>query len=210
MAFAARDYGRGDDHQLWGERNRGRYLLHDGVESYKAALLYQEQCNRLGYEPITDAELRAIEANYQRLLSRFGSSYRREYGWAATTLNKDNPTFRDLEEHVQLMHLRPFYKMASHNVHANPKGVFFKLGFYPAGEEVLLAGPSDTGLTDPADETAISLGQITTTLLMTKPNVDRLVICQTLMTLGKESGETFLKIQLELEKSSEPMWTEDC
>jgi hypothetical protein len=177
-----------------------RYLLHDGVESYKAALLYREQFDRLGYEPMSDEEFRAVEAKYQQLLTRFGSSYRREYGWAATALTKDNPTFRDLEEHVQLMHLRPFYKMASHNVHANPKGVFFKLGLYPAGEEVLLAGPSDTGLTDPADGTALSLGQITIILLMTRPNIDRLVICETLLTLGKEIGETFLKIQLALEK----------
>jgi hypothetical protein len=103
------------------------------------------------------------------------------------------------------MHLRPFYKMASHNVHANPKGVFFKLGLYAAGEEVLLAGPSDMGLADPADGTAISLGQITITLLMTRPNIDRLVISETLMTLGREIGETFLKIQLALEKSDQEM-----
>jgi Family of unknown function (DUF5677) len=122
-----------------------RYLLHDGIESYKAALLYREQSDRLGYEPMTDEEFQTVEAKYQQLLSRFGLSYRREYGWAATALNKENPTFRDLEDHVQLMHLRPFYKMASHNVHANPKGVFFKLGLYPAGEEVLLAGPQRYG-----------------------------------------------------------------
>jgi len=177
-----------------------RYLLHDGVESYKAALLYRQQCDRLGYEPMTDEEFHAVEANYQQLLARFGSSYRRDYGWAATALNKENPTFRDLEDSVELSHLRPFYKMASHNVHANPKGVYFKLGLYPSSAEILLAGPSDTGLTDPADGTALSLGQITTTLLMTRPNIDRLVICETLLTLGKEIGETFLKIQQTREK----------
>jgi hypothetical protein len=45
----------------------------------------------------------------------------------------------------------------------------------------------------------------TITLLMTRPNIDRLVISETLMTLGREIGETFLKIQLALEKSDQEM-----
>jgi hypothetical protein len=40
---------------------------------------------------------------------------------------------------------------------------------------------------------------------MTRPNIDRLVISETLMTLGREIGETFLKIQLALEKSDQEM-----
>jgi hypothetical protein len=41
----------------------------------------------------------------------------------------------------------------------NPEGVFFKLGLI--GEsEVLLAGPSNAGLTDPGHASALSLMQI--------------------------------------------------
>jgi hypothetical protein len=43
---------------------------------------------------------------------------------AASTI----PTFKDIERAAGIDHLRAHYRMASHNVHANPKGVFFKLG----------------------------------------------------------------------------------
>lgn len=89
--------------------------------------------------------------------------------------------------------------MVSQNVHANPKGVFFRLGLYPEGQDILLAGPSNTGLADPGHGTAISLGQITVALLSTRPNIDRLVICNILVRLMGEIGEEFLAVQRFLE-----------
>ncbi|MES0397959.1 MAG: DUF5677 domain-containing protein [Syntrophobacteria bacterium] len=105
-----------------------------------------------------------VKENRDHLIDRFGKSYKNNYGWASSILQKDNPTFRDIEESVKLDYLRPFYKLASHNVHANPKGVYFKLGLYPNSQDILLAGPSNTGLADPAHNMAISLTQITITL----------------------------------------------
>lgn len=177
-----------------------RYLLHEAVESYKAARQYREHCNALGYEPLSEEEFNEIKSTYQHLISRFGPSYKGDYGWAAPVLGKERPTFRDIEEKVELDHLRPFYKLASHNVHANPKGVFFKLGLYPGNQDILLAGPSNTGLADPGHGAAISLGQITVALLTTKPNIDRLVVCDILMKLQQEIGEAFLATQKSLEE----------
>lgn len=81
--------------------------------------------------------------------------------------------------------------MASHNVHANPKGVLFKLGLQGCTDDILLAGPSNAGLADPGHLTAISLTQVTTTLLTTRPNLDRLVASRILLKLTDEIGETF-------------------
>ncbi|MFQ5853214.1 MAG: DUF5677 domain-containing protein [Candidatus Binatia bacterium] len=181
-----------------------KYLLHEAIESYKAAKLYQQHCQTLGYEPLSEEEFKKIEANYQFLIARFGLSYRNEYGWAASLLGRQDPTLKDLEQHVGLAHLRPFYKMASHNVHANPKSVFFKLGLCPSSQDILLAGPSNTGLADPAHATAISLAQITVALLTTKLNIDRLVTCQILTKLEHEIGEEFLTAQKSLEKDGVP------
>jgi hypothetical protein len=177
-----------------------RYLLHDAIESYKAAKDYQEHCRALGYEPLSEDELNEIRSNYQHLVDRFGNSYKEEYGWAAAAIGKNRPTFRDIEKAVELDHLRPFYKLASHNVHANPKGVFFKLGLFPGSGDVLLAGPSMAGLADPGHGTAISLAQITTALLPTRPNIDRLVVCDILTRLGQEVGEEFLAAHQSLER----------
>jgi hypothetical protein len=176
-----------------------RYLLHDAVESYKAAIQYQEYCAALGYEPLSEEEVNEVCLGYHQLVKRFGSSYKGHYGWAAAVLESERPTFREIEESVGLDHLRPFYKLASHNVHANPKGVFFKLGLYPESQDILLVGPSNTGLADPGHGTAISLGQITVALLTTRSNIDRLVVCDILMRLTQEIGEEFLAVQELLE-----------
>ncbi len=88
----------------------------------------------------------------------------------------------NLEKAVGLDYLRPYYKLASHNVHAGPKGAFFRLGLM--SNDVLLAGPSNAGLADPLMGAGNALVQITITLLTTKPNVDRLVACRVLMGIN--------------------------
>lgn len=178
-----------------------RYLYHDAIESYKAALKYQQHCEALGYEPLSDDELVEIKYTYDSMLNRFGKGYRNQYGWASFALNKNSPNFAEIEADVGLEHMRPYYKMASHNVHANPKGVFFKLGLMPE-EDILLAGPSNIGLADPGHCAAVSLLQITTVLLTTKTNLDILVILNILKFLERQIGDEFLKTQADIEEST--------
>jgi hypothetical protein len=71
--------------------------------------------------------------------------------------------------------LGPYHRVASHNVHANPIGVFLKLGL--VGEmDILLAGPSDVGLADPGHATALSLLQISTALVHLNPTFDNTMV----------------------------------
>jgi hypothetical protein len=175
-----------------GEETAEKYLLHEAIESYKAALLYQKHCERLKYEPFTEEEMDKFKTDRNQLVARFGKSFAGDYGWAATELGIDKPCFRDIENKVELSHIHPFYKMASHNVHANPKGVFFKLGVFLDGPDVLLAGPSALGLTEPGQGTAISIMQATTALLTTEPNMDSLVICDVLRRFANKTEEAFI------------------
>ena len=62
-----------------------KYLLHDTIESYKASLIYQEHCEKLGYDPLTDGELNELKKEYDLLINRFGTIFRKEYGWAYPT-----------------------------------------------------------------------------------------------------------------------------
>lgn len=177
-----------------------RYLCHDPIESYRAAVQYQKYCESLGYERMSDEEMAELKAARDHVIDRFGPSFGKQYGWASDALRKADPNFRDIEGDVNLEHLRPYYKLASHNVHANPKGVFFRLGLFPGNEHLLLAGPSTAGLADPGHQTAISLGQITAYLLTTRPNIDRLVICDILTKLLDEIGEAFIAAHKALEQ----------
>ena len=168
-----------------------RYLLHNEVESYKAAQIYQEYYASLSLEPLSTEEIANLKNINDNLVDRFGKHYQSDYGWASVVTNNPRPTFRDIERCAGLEHLRPYYKMACHNVHANPRGIFFKLGLYPESGDILLAGPSNVGLTDPGQLTALSIAQISTTLLAQKPNIDRIVVCKIMLALEREIAQAF-------------------
>ena len=68
-------------------------------------------------EPISQKEFEEIKAERDKLVARFGTPFKKDYGWAASTLGKKQPTIADIEESVDLEHWRPYYGMASDNVH---------------------------------------------------------------------------------------------
>jgi hypothetical protein len=162
-----------------------RYILHGNIESHKAGRLYQAHYASLGLEPLTTEEIDGLQDEYAQLIERYGDSYKGTYGWAAEAVGKKDPTFRDLEATVDFEHLRPFYKLASHNVHANPLGVYFRLGLL-GDDQMILAGPSDAGLADPGCGATAFLGLITTTLLTSRTSFDSLVMSQILFRLKDE------------------------
>lgn len=170
-----------------------RYARHDAIELYKAAVQYNEFYARLGGEEISLEEMVAIKADYDELIELYGQNYKNDHGWAADALGIGRPTFRDIEASVSLDHYRPDYKSASANVHANPSGLFRRLGLFPE-EDIYLAGPSNLGLSDPAQLTIISLTQITTSMLTHDPNIDFLVVCRTMAEYGKDVEAAFIEV----------------
>jgi hypothetical protein len=167
------------------------YLLHEKIESYKAMLQYQEFCNKLGEEPFSEEQKNRLISEKDAVLKRFGNNFFNNYGWASDVLNKKNPKFCEIEKDAEIEHFRPYYKMSSYNVHATPKGIMFKLGLSP-NVNFLLTGPSNAGLADPGQSTAISLTQITTALLLSKPNYDRIVILKVMLLLVEEIKKAFI------------------
>src|SRR5690606_17251011 len=129
---------------------------HDAIESWRAAEQYNKFSERLGTEEYSNSELAAIKANFDAAILKHGSGFEKPNGWAASILPKKKIDFFDLEEAADLSHLRPYYKLASHGVHAGPKGILFELGLVP-NKNLLLAGPSNFGFTDPAHNTALAL-----------------------------------------------------
>jgi hypothetical protein len=170
-----------------------RYVDHDIVDSYKSAVQHQKYFEAMCLESIPDQEFEQIKTAYEDAVKRYGSAFKWDYGWAASVLGKERPLFTDIEANVELERWRPYYKMASRSVHANIKGITKSLGL-PLGEEhILLAGASDVGFADPGHGTAISLLQITTTMLTSKSNIDAILYCAVLKKLEEEIGQEFLK-----------------
>ena len=183
-----------------GEETAERYLLHEGIQRYKLALKYSQHAEALKHEPLSGEDLKEHRAIRDDLVDRFGKAFKERYGWASVALDREKPTFQNIEESVSLSHWRPYYGMASNNVHANAHGAYYRLGTSPQGESVLLAGPSVHGFADPGISAAISLGQVTIALMSTHTRLDNLVISKLLLTLQEEVGEAFLQVHRGLER----------
>ncbi|SDB61110.1 hypothetical protein SAMN05660653_03172 [Desulfonatronum thiosulfatophilum] len=163
------------------------------VEAYKGAGQlnhYESRINAFGFN---DKEMSEFKSQYDAVLAKHGAHFKKPYGWAAEFLPKGRPTFFALKEDVGLDHWRPYYKWASQNIHANIKSIRSSLGRSETAEDILQVGPSNSGMTDPAHSTAISLLQLTCTTLFLSPNLDDLVAAKVLATLSDQVGESFIE-----------------
>ena len=194
-----------------GQELAERYLLHDTIQRYKLACQHQKYKEQINEEPMTKEEFDSLKSERDNLLTRFGELFKEEYGWAASVIGKNRPTINDIEEHICLGYMRPYYRMASDNVHANSHGNNYRLGLSQIlhDDGILLAGVSNLGLADPGHSTAISLNQVTSNLLLTELylkielNLDRIVISNMLLKLVDEIGEAFLEADNELKSLAE-------
>jgi hypothetical protein len=184
-----------------GEPLAARYVDHQVVESFRAANNYQECCERLGCERLSDNEYLAFKNDRDQLLQRYEKSFKNDNGWAAKVVDNDRPKFRDIEKAAGIDHLRTHYQMASHNVHANPNGVFFRLGLLHESD-ILLAGCSNAGLADPGHCCAISLLHTTAALCTIQPNLDSIVALKILQALADEIGSMFFEAHQQLVSNS--------
>lgn len=83
--------------------------------------------------------------------------------------------------------------MASDNVHAGPRGLLAKLG--TIRENLLLMGPSPTGLADPEQEAAISLAILIGMRMTLYPVIDTLVLARVAGLVAEEARDQFVSVQ---------------
>jgi hypothetical protein len=149
--------------------------------------------------------MEAFQHEYNRLLAKYGREFGQSYGWAVDAVRSSDPSFRGrvafalIESAAGINHLRPYYRMASHSVHANPKGISFNLGLIRQ-RELLLAGPSNYGLADPGHGACISLSQVTTSLLSLKSDFESVMAMKAIQHYVEEARRAFLDAQQEVEE----------
>ena len=183
-----------------------RYADHQMVESYRGAQEYDAVHARLGYEPIPPEERDEIWKQYEKVIQKYGKVFGGQYGWAANYLPGVKATFKEIEKTTKIDYLRGHYRMASHGVHANAKGIFFSMtSMFPT--EVLLAGPSNSGLADAGAGAALSLLIISATLLPLSPNFDHQVAIRMMGLLKDEIGTAFQQAHDKLYRDEERLLT---
>ncbi len=184
-----------------------RYFAHEAVETWRAMLEFQQHAESLGETPYSEGEVEATKRRFDALIEHYGSRFGGPYGWAQAALaakdprySKQNATLAAIELSVGTQHMRPYYRMASHGIHANPKGITWTPDLLPTdGRGSLLTGPSPAGLADPGHSALISLTRVTATTLASKKGEATGLIILALLQLTDEAGEAYLQAHRDLE-----------
>jgi hypothetical protein len=179
-----------------------RYLCHAVIDTYKAVHQHQQHCQALGWEPIPEEEFNEIKGQYDFLLKRFGQSFKGDYGWAESVLPR-KADFYHIEQNAGLEHLRPFFKMASGNVHATSNGTLHRLGLPPFNQDILVTGLSIFGLGEPGRNAAYSINQLNANLLLCRTDLDYIASIRATQKLMHEVHEAFYEAEAELESKNQ-------
>jgi hypothetical protein len=173
-----------------------KFYFHDIVDSYDGMIEHKKYEHRLQEKAPSQDEIDSCKVEYDKLIARYGKKFGDHYGWASYLYPSHKRVgFTAIEKDVGLDHMRPYYKWASQNIHSGSKGMRNRLGLCEVKEDILLVGQSNSGMIDPAHATAISLSQITCTLIMFEPTLDHIVIMKIVDEFQEDIGNAFLDVE---------------
>lgn len=175
-----------------------RYLDHEVVEARRAAQMYDECCEGLGYRPLSARQRTKINRDFDAMKKRYGAAFAEGYGWAARHLQIDGKRFSDLEKAAGQASMRSYYKLASYNVHAGVKGITFRMGLLD--RRGVLAGATNAGFEEPLQNTAVTLTRITSLLLGDLTSIDDQVIMRVLLNLRDEIAPAAMRAARKLKR----------
>lgn len=172
-----------------------RFIAHREVQAAKAVIQYDEYHLRANLSSIDPADLAAAVARKEAWVARFGKMIGKDYGWAYPIIDSERISLFDLEKDLGLDHWRPRYRWASDDIHGAFRPMGVGLGVAEATDPVLLVGRSNSGMTDPAHMTAISMTLLNHCLPRELRTHDESVILLALRLLSDEIGQVFLAIE---------------
>lgn len=157
-----------------------RYVAHSRVQAWL----------RVGAEPdnlsVEDAEL---QKQAEFAISTFGEEMKFRHGWASKLVGKKKPTFKDIAAKCGQEAEGGVYEYASQHIHFNHRMFDELLATCESEQNVLLVGPSNSGMIGPLTATAISMVEATFLLLLYKPNLDRLALLDSVWRMAKRMNK---------------------
>jgi hypothetical protein len=185
-----------------GEETAKRYLSHLACEENRSSQAVERNRHKFGYRTLGKRYLRVLEAEVLRLKHEHGDDFRHDYGWAAKALNQSRVNFAQIEEAVKLDFMRPFYRLASEQVHASARGALVRAGLIDqmVGNADIVTGPSNYGFADTGANSARSLLLATVSLGQAALTVDTNVIMLVMTRWLTPLREKFLLVQQGIER----------
>jgi hypothetical protein len=134
------------------------------------------------------------------MLAKHGDGFDRDGGWALGYVRSDN--FREIEKAANLEMWRPHYHWSSVAVHGGFKGMISDIAqlSFEGSPGLMLAGPSNSGLADPASCTAISLHSCTRTFIKQRPTPESAATIEAMGMIVRTMEDAFVKAQRELDE----------
>jgi hypothetical protein len=188
-----------------------RYFDHGAVETWKAIDEFQRHADALGDMPYSVQEVAAAKADYDAVIEKYGKSFAGPQGWAQELMAKENPEFEkrrvriaDLEAAGGIDHMRPYYRMASHGVHSNPRSITWSPDWRPHERGVAwLTESSPAGLADPGQSALISLTRVIITVLQSKHGMAAPFQGTLLLKLTDRAADAFMNAHERVERLDE-------
>lgn len=182
--------------QEHGETTARSYVDHQVVESWRAVEHMVANRKKLKERIIPKRDRDRLKRRFDALIVKYLKPFGGQYGWAAAALGNPNCGFKHIEANVEVGHFRSYYQLASHSVHANPKGAFFTLASMEQSHPH--AGATNFGFSQAGQNASISLYQFTVALMMANVTTDAIVSQRLVQVLSKEAGAAFVTTQSDL------------
>lgn len=172
------------------------FIKYGLVKTVEGIEEHHRTAEKMGHETFTNEELNFYSELRENLIGNDKSwHWARKYTGVAK--------IEKLREYVGLDKWSHNYKLASRNIHADYYEMGSLYAMQEAKEDLLLVGQSNTGFTEPAHFTAISLSQITSIFLTAYIGdeesdldyIDSLIFIKIIDSYVKEIGEAFLQVQ---------------
>lgn len=192
-----------------GEEVAERFIVYNDLKSYYDAKVYHSYQEDLGFDIVSSEELRDLEIRKDEIRKEYGNPIDDNgwgWGWAAEEFPENSATFSRIEESTGLDEYRPYYKLASNTIHGSSKGVLTSIDMsIPAKEgpySTVFAGPTNTGFTDPAQLTLLSLQELTESLFELRPDKRHRLVIDILNESITPIGKAFSRRQQHIERTA--------
>jgi hypothetical protein len=191
-----------------------RYLLHDRATQWRVAKEQNAHAASLGMTPHTEAELDQLKATRDTIVRQLDlPCFDADYGWALTAMGrgcstaahalpKARPhrvTFAEIEKKVSFEQFRPYVRLASRAIHADPGALYWDIGLGEASRGMMFYGPVNDGFSDPTSLTAQFMGLMTICIVLIRnQTADRLMKASGIMKLGDPLSAALTAAEREL------------
>ena len=139
------------------------YFISGKVKALEGMKEHQKCADRMNYQTFSDDDIQDASKSVEALLAQHHrklEEYTGDYGWLRPHINSGKR--EKVEKFLELSHWNHDYKWASQDIHAGYREMRSLLAMSETADDLLLVGPSNSGMADPAHRTAICLSWITT------------------------------------------------